>query len=322
MTNQEILKANIDTALGGLQSEIHLGNFLELTKDTSSAFLQRIQRKTVASGIAKIDTLGIESRLLRPYTEGTAYTSAVAATIAQRTLTMKGVILPFNVTYDWLAENIMGAAGANIIYDMFSKQFTNDLLDLAINGNESLAATITDTTPANGLDDTTGLTQNDHTFLRQNNGWIKLALADSTVNDVSISHTNSVVADWRAELNKMLKAMPYKWLAASELVFMMNPADYQDYYDKVATTATDSSIALLTGGGGIRYKGIEIVPLRQMPALNVMLTSPQNLVIGLSREITWEQQRNPRAGMIEYTGSAKLDFEYAIGEAIVLGQKA
>jgi hypothetical protein len=200
-------------------------------------------------------------------------------------------------------------------------------LDLAINGDESLATTITDGN-SDSLDDTTGLPQNDHTFLRQNDGWLEIARNDSTVNTNTL--TSSIVS-WKTEFKNTLAAMPNKWKTSpEELVFLVSPDVEEEYRDELAGRATALGDEYTVKNRRSEYKGIMVEPIPYWPGDGtshypagpvVMLTKYKNLAIGIGRNIRVGRQIQERKRTIEYTITTKTDFNYVAGEVIVLAEK-
>ncbi|MDD4291983.1 MAG: P2 family phage major capsid protein [Clostridia bacterium] len=327
MTTEEILallnKAAISRATGGQLTTEQAKQFID-TVVAQSDFLQKIQTVQMTSGTYQLNTIEIASRVMRAATEGVAPSNTAGVTITPRSLTSKEVILPYDITFSFLEENIEGQNAEGKINQMFAKAFGNDNLDLATNGNESLAATITDA-DADGLDDTTGLSQNDHDFLTANDGWLRLARVDSTVHDYVIP-ADPTALGWKSVFKNMLKLMPNKWKAnTDELVFLVAPDVEVSYRDELGTRNTALGDALLAEKRRASYQGIIVEPMPFMPGGNtpsVMLTKPKNLGIGIGRNIRVGRQIQERKRVIEYTITAKTDYNYVLGDMIVLGEKA
>lgn len=332
MSIQEILaliqKAAIATAAGGQLSTEQSKQFFDLVVAQNS-LLQKIQTVQMVAATYQLNTIDIAARVMRAATEATDPAFTQGVTITPRTLTAKESILPYDVSFSFLEENIEGANAEAKINEMFAKSFGNDLLDLAVNGDEALAETITDTNPADGADDTTGLSQNDHTFLRQNDGWLKLMRADSAVNDVTLTAT---ITSWKTEFKKMLAALPNKWKSnPSELVLLVSPDTETAYRDELATRTTALGDQYQVKGLPSEYQGVSVVPVPFFPGTStshyptgpiVVLTKYKNLAIGVGRELRVGRQINERKRVIEYTITTKADFNYVSGNMVVLGQKA
>lgn len=331
MTIQEILamiqKAAIATAVGGQLTTEQSKQFIDLVVAQNS-LLQKIQTVQMVASTYQLNTIDIASRVMRAATEGSDPGFTQGVSINPRTLTQKESILPYDITFSFLEENIEGANAESKINEMFAKSFGNDLLDLAINGDESLAATITDAN-TDGKDDTTGLSQNDHTFLRQNDGWLKLMRADAAVNDVVLSAN---ITSWKAEFKKILAAMPNKYKNnPAELALLVSPDVETEYRDELAGRATALGDIYQVQNRTAQYQGVDVVPVPFFPGNStshypsgpvVVLTKYKNLAIGIGRNLRVGRQVNERKRVIEYTVTTKSDFNYVTGDLIVLGQKA
>lgn len=330
MTIQEILakiqKAQIATAAGGQLTTQQAKEFIDLVVAQSS-LLQKIQTVQMTSASYQLNLIDIASRVMRSAAEGTAPSGVQGVTITPRTLTQKESILPYDITFSFLEENIEQADAESKINAMFAKAFANDLLDLAINGDEALAETITDGNE-DGEDDTTGLTQNDHTFLRQNDGWLKLARNDAKVNDVTLPAS---ITSWKTEFKRVLAAMPNKWKTnPADLVFLVSPDVDTDYRDELAARQTALGDEYQIKNKRAEYQGVVIEPVPFMPGSStshypagpvVMLTKFKNLAMGIGRDMRFGRQVQERKRIVEYTITNKNDFNYVAGEMIVLAQK-
>lgn len=327
MDNEQILalleKSAITSSSGGKLVEEQAKQFIDLVK-SQSEFLQMIDVIPMNSDKYTLNAIEVGRRLLRAGTENTNPSETFGINVTPRSLEVKEMILPFDITYDFLENNIEKESAKATIENLFAKQYANDVLDLAINGDSSLSATITDTVPegGNGLDDTTGLSLADHKFLRINDGWLKLMRADSTVNRYTVTASITSVKD---ELNGVLKKLPEKHRTnPKELIFLLSADLYEDYADEIGVRATALGDLALTQTAKLPYKGINIFPLPYMPTAKatIVLTTPKNLALGIQRKFTIEQMRQPRARTVEYTMTSKSDFNYKVGELIVLGEKA
>ena len=330
MTIQEILariqKAAIATAAGGQLTTQQAKEFIDLVVSQNS-LLQKIQTVQMTSQSYQLNMIGLASRVMRGATEGTDPGSAQGINITPRTLTYTENILPYDITFSFLEENIEGANAESKINEIFAKAFGNDLLDLAINGDESLDAAITDG-DTNGIDDTTGLTQNDHTFLRQNDGWLKLAREDESVNFNTLS---SSIASWKTEFKNTLAMLPNKWKTnPGELVFLVSPDVETEYRDELAGRETALGDEYQVKNKRAEYQGIAVEPVSFWPGSGtahypggpvVMLTKYKNLAVGIGRNMRVGRQIQERKRVVEYTITAKTDFNYVAGEMMVLSEK-
>jgi hypothetical protein len=333
MTIEQILalinKAAIATATGGQLTTEQARQFIDQVVSQND-LLTKIQTVQMTASKYQLNTIDIASRVMRKATEGVDPGFTQGVTIVPRELEYLESILPYDITFSFLEENIEGAGAESKINTMFAKAFGNELLDLAINGDENLAATITDVSPADGLDDTTGLSQSDHTFLRQNDGWLKIARNDSAVHAVELSAS---ISSWKTEFKKVLKGMPNKWKGnPMELVFLVAPNVETEYRDELGERATPMGDQYVVENRRAQYQGIDVQPIPFWPGTDsagyfplgpvVMLTKYKNLAVGIGRNMRVGRQLQERKRIIEYTITAKTDFNYVVSDMIVLGEKA
>jgi hypothetical protein len=211
-----------------------------------------------------------------------------------RTLTTIETIFPFDISKKFLEQNIEGQAAENKIRTMAAKAYGNDLLDLAINGDE---------------------TQSGDTFIGINDGWIDIMENDSDVNDCDISGLTS----WKDIFKKMLKTMPEKWLEAEGLAFLVKKSDELDYRDELSNRETALGDRYVAEKPVVTFGGYPVIPVPYWQSRKPVLTPIKNLKIGIGRDISIEYENVPRKRVYEYTITSKQDAEYAISEAIVLG---
>ncbi len=291
--NMSILeKAAVLTSTGGQLSTENAEKFID-TVVKQDEILKRVTIQKMDSATRNIDTMMIASRQFRQPTEGSETSNNASASFPRRTLITKETILTPDVSYKFLRENIERAAAEQHLMNKFSEQFANDLVDLAINGDEDSA----------------------NAFLALNDGWIDLALADSTVNDVDISGSS----DWKTNFKKILQGLPQKYRGNKKvLAFLVSPDTELEYRDQIAARNTVLGDRFLVDNDPVYYGGINVVPVPTWPDGYVMLTFWKNLVIGFSREVSVEKERKPRKQMIEYTIASQIDPQYAVGEMISL----
>jgi len=243
------------------------------------------------------DELRVSSRKLRAATEATAPTVADAVSTARRTLTTVEVIWAEDLTLTLLEDAIERRGTEAHIARLIATGFGNDLNDLAWNGDDSSS----------------------DSFLSINDGWIVLAEADSDVNDVT-SFASSI--DTAKEVfAEMWKSVPTKFLGRPDFAYFVPVVLAQNYADEVADRATTLGDNVLVNGFPVlRYFGRKIIAEAHLSAATgkAMLTPTVNLHFGIQRAVNIDSEWKPRKRVIEYTITARNDYEYATGEAIVL----
>jgi hypothetical protein len=320
MTVKEFLaavqKGTITTSVGGHMSTQDANSFINLVKENNPLYGTEVQLIPMTAPSKRIEIIDLASRIMRSGVEGVAPTDTFSPTISNRTLEVKEVLLPYDVTFDFLEENIEAQDADALLQKMFTTQFGNDQIDLSINGDEALAETITDTTPADGVDDTSGFTQTDHTFLRINDGWVKKLKADAAAHAAVLGDSTS--RDYKGVLfPALIDNLPEKYLRdLTKLSFYVNPMAERAYRRQLSERETVLADAILTEGRRVKFEGIDIVPVPSWPTHVPVLSAKLNFAVGVSRSIRVGRQIQERKRIIEYTITAKTDAEYAVGDQI------
>lgn len=290
-----------ETLSGGGKLNPEQSDKFLMTLQDESPFLREVQFIKMTSPQSYIEILGIGKRLIRKGTEDTAPTNSATPTHSRRTLTTVETILPVDITYSYLEDNIQGDKAEDVLIGAFTKQFGNDTVDLGFNGDE---------------DDTTSA---DKDFISINNGWLKIARKESATQKIDASsYDYSAKGKMPSDLMKaMLKKMPEKF-KTDKIVFLCSPNFRDEYIDEISKRSTGLGDKALTEGGEVKYKGYALKPLPCLADGDVILTHPQNIAYGVQRDISIEWTRVPRKRRIEYTITARTDYEFAEIEAVVV----
>jgi len=302
MTNEELLtlieKAAITTAAGGQLPPEAASQFIYTVVSQNEA-LQKLSVIKMSSATYRLDTLGVASRLMRKATEASEPVDTTGISIGSRQLAYNEVILPYDISFNFLESNLEKDNAEDSINKVFATQFGNDLLDLAINGDEA----------------------NSDDFIKINDGWLKISNGDSGVHPVTIAANPA----YKTVFKDMLSAMPNKWKRnLAELVFLVAPDVEVTYRNELADRATALGDAYLTEGRRAQYQGVDVYPLPYLPGNSspqCMLTTWKNLAVGIGRQIRVGKQIQERKRIIEYTITAKIDFNYVLSDMIVLAKK-
>ena len=121
----------------------------------------------------------------------------------------------------------------------------------------------------------------------------------------------------------MLDLMPDKYLGL-ELTFFVPPETAIAYANELANRSTGlGDTVMVQGVPVLRYFGYKVVPdpyLRKEGNLSRrgILTPASNLTFGIQRNITIDAQWQPRKRVVEYTITARNDYEFANADAVVL----
>ncbi|WP_162175156.1 HK97 family phage prohead protease [Fodinicurvata fenggangensis] len=266
--------------------------------------LSRVQVRRMNSPEGHTDELTVTSRRLRRGSEGTAPTPADAVGVRRRGLSTVEVIWAEDVTLTFLEDNIEQQDAEQAIAGLLAKAFGNDVNDLAWNGAEA---------------------ETGDPFRSINDGWIALAEADAAVNDLDladVAHGIDGDSSARDVLALLLRQQPVRFRGRTDQAIFVPVAFAERYAEETASRQTALGDRVLVGGfPELRYFGIPVIPephLTGATGERIMMTPAGNLFFGIQRQMTVDGQWQPRRRVVEYTMTARTDYQYATGEAIVL----
>ena len=214
----------------------------------------------MASPERYIEMLNIGKRMLRKAGEGEEPASSASISTARRKLSTVEIILPIDISYSFLEDNIEKTKAEQTILDAIAKQFANDTEDLGWNGDD---------------------TKSDE-FIKINNGWLALSRADSKTNKVDLT----AVTDSPMKIMKaMLDAMPEKF-KTKDIEFVCSSEFKDAYIEELTSRNTALGDKALTEAADIRYKGYLLNPRPYLSMYDIMLANPLNIAYGVQRDIS------------------------------------
>lgn len=248
--NEAIMTSN---ATNGLLNKEQATKFIQMAFD-STPLLPQVRHEMRTAKTGEIDKIGIAKRLLRAKTENTddGYRAGVKTDKLEYATT--AVRLPWEISEDYLRENIEGQHTESIITNLMTRQCGVDQEDLYLNGD-------TETAP----------TDADYDFLKLNDGWIKLIknggnVVDYTGKDMALDMFYDGVA-----------AVPNKY-NNGKLRWIMSPHRAQQWELFLMNK-------VIAAGGAVPesvYTSPAAIPHIECPALPdsvILLTDPKNLVV-------------------------------------------
>ncbi|MGH0635198.1 MULTISPECIES: phage major capsid protein [Bacillus cereus group] len=299
LNNKTIIeKADVTLATlasGGLMNPEQADTFLRMVQ-SAPTILKDSRFVQMASDTRKIEKIGFGSRILRPGVEGTPLKDSdrSAPTTSTVTLNAKEVIAEVHITYDTLENNIEGNNLQNTIMQMIAERAALDIEELIINGDKSSA----------------------DTYLTLLDGLRKQATSHV------IDHAAGAFS--KDVFKKAYKAVPAKYLR--------NPKDWKFYTshglevewkDQVAARQTNLGDFSLQGGLSSAY-GVPVDGIAMLqPYTNetntvsdILLTHPKNIVVGMSRNIRIEVDKDIRARKFIIVLTAKVDAKFEEEDAV------
>ena len=320
------------SATGG--SGVHVaseaGNGGVLNPEQSARFLDYMFDATVIGKVARtvrmksdtaeIDRMSVGEKLVKLASEAdnTAVNSAV--TFSKISLTTKKLRMDWELSTESLEDNIEGPDLEDHIARMMATQAGNDIEDVVLNGDTTLTG---------------------DALYKSFDGVVKKAKASGTV----VEGLGAVIS--REIFNKALKAMPRKYKQRrGDLRFLAGSNLIQDflYANSIGTNQTipqDIASSLIRGavapvGGPAGYVAPFAfgIPVIEVPLLNeaqvgtyaspsgihgdIHLTFPNNIVIGIKRDISVYRFFQPRKDSIEYTMYTRLGVQIEQANAWVV----
>jgi Phage capsid family len=302
---------------GAANTSIHTagssGNAGLLNAEQSARFLDYMFDATVIGKVARtvrmksdtseIDRMAVGEKLMQLATEGNNDASNSAVTFSKISLTTKKLRMDWEISTESLEDNIEGADLEDHIARLMATQAGNDIEDVILNGDTSLTG---------------------DALYKSFDGVVKKAKATALVVEAGGAGVS------REVFNKALKAMPRKYKQRrADLRFLAGSNLIQDflYANSIGTNNTipvdiassviRGGVAPLGGPAGYVAPFAFGIPIVEVPLLNetqtgtysspsgshgdIHLTFPNNVVIGIKRDVTVYRFFEPRKDSIEYT---------------------
>jgi len=307
------------------------GNGGLLNPEQSARFLDYMFDATVIGKVARtvrmradtteIDRMSVGEKLMKLATEGDDTAANAAVTFSKISLSTKKLRLDWELSTESLEDNIEGADLEDHIARMMATQAGNDIEDVVLNGNTSLSS---------------------DNLYKAFDGVVKKAKANGHVVDAAGAAVS------RAVFNSALKALPRKYKQRrADLRFLAGSNLIQDflYANSIGTNQTipqDIASSVIRGqgvqplGGPAGYVapfafGIPIVEVPLLPEAqdgdytgetgnhgDIHLTFPNNVVIGIKRDVTVYRFFWPRKDSIEYTMYTRVGVQIEQADAWVV----
>ena len=315
----------------GIHTGSENGNGGLLNPEQSARFLDYMFDATVIGKVARtvrmksdtteIDRMGVGEKLMKLATEGdNANSGNAAVTFSKISLTTKKLRLDWELSTESLEDNIEGADLEDHIARLMATQAGNDIEDLVLNGNTSLSS---------------------DQLYKAFDGTVKIAKANGHVVDAGGA------AITRAVFNSALKALPRKYKQRrTDLRFLSGSNLIQDYLyatsqniqnvnpQDIASGIIRGEVAPVSGPAGYVAPYAFGIPIVEVPLLSetqtgsysgatgshgdVHLTFPNNVVIGIKRDVTVYRFFWPKKDSIEYTMYTRVGVQIEQADAWVV----
>ncbi len=321
-----------DSSTGGtgIHTGSENGNGGLLNPEQSARFLDYMFDATVIGKVARtvrmradtteIDRMGVGEKLMKLATEADDTSANAAVTFSKISLSTKKLRLDWELSTESLEDNIEGADLEDHIARLMATQAGNDIEDVILNGNTALTS---------------------DALYKAFDGVVKIAKANGHVVDAG-GDTIS-----RAVFNDALKALPRKYKQRrTDLRFLSGSNLIQDYLyntsqniqnvnpQDIASGIIRGEVAPVSGPAGYVAPYAFGIPIVEVPLLpetqagtysgqtgshgDIHLTFPNNVVIGIKRDVTVYRFFWPRKDSIEYTMYTRVGVQIEQADAWVV----
>jgi len=295
---------------------IHIGSTGDgglLNPEQSARFLDYVFDATVIGKVARtvrmradtteIDRIGVGEKLMKVASEADDTSSNAGVTFSKINLTTKKLRLDWELSTESLEDNIEGPDLEDHIARLMATQAGNDIEDVVLNGNTALTS---------------------DNLYKAFDGVVVKSKAYGHVVDAAGANIS------RAVFNSALKALPRKYkqrrtdlrfLAGSNLIqdflYANSIGTNQTIPQDIASSIIRGDVAPLGGPAGYVAPYAFGIPIVEVPLLketqtgthsgasgdhgDIHLTFPNNVVIGIKRDVTVYRFFWPRKDSIEYT---------------------
>ena len=259
MTNKELVEKAINTTdqlaaagkLNPAQSDRFIDLVIDVTGLSGNVRVARFRNEQL-----DIDKINVGRRVAVPKAEASAPSIRRKVNTSKVSLNPKNVVVPFEISSDFMLENIEGEAVEDTVIRMMSVQFANDLEELYILGDALGPAAL----EADLIDGGSTTQYIKDSYLALHDGWLKLAGSAHTVDAGGANISSNV-------FSKMIKEMPDKWKRTRRNMRFMTSTDHeQNYRNTVAGRATAAGDAALNSTNNMTPFGVQVVPLPLLPA--------------------------------------------------------
>jgi len=304
---------------GGLLNPEQSARFLDYMFDAT--VIGKVARTVrLKADTAEIDRMSIGEKLMRLASEGENTGENSAVTFSKISLTTKKLRMDWELSTESLEDNIEGADLEDHIARLMATQAGNDIEDVILNGNTSLSS---------------------DALYKSFDGVVKKAKTHGRVVDANGAGVS------REVFNKALKAMPRKYkqrrgdlrfLAGSNLIqdflYANSIGTNQTIPQDIASSVIRGGVAPLGGPAGYVAPFAFGIPIVEVPLLpetqagdysgqtgshgDIHLTFPNNVVIGIKRDVTVYRFFWPRKDSIEYTMYTRVGVQIEQADAWVV----
>ena len=318
LSNEEILeKAAITTAEivgAGRLNDAQADRFIDFVIDVTG--LQgRVRVVRFRNDKLDIDKIGVGRRVAVPKKEATDPAVRRKTLHTKVTLQPEEIMVPWEISDEFVSENLEGEQVEDTIMRLMATQFSNDLEELYIQGDK-LGAARFESELIDGGSPTDVIVD---TYLQLQNGWLQRAGASHIVDNDGQNITHQIFSD-------MIVEMPSKFKRNKRnLKYFMSDTTEQLFRNNLAARATGLGDQAATSEINLRPFGIEAVPLALLPQtplitehVNLANTDTvalknKNIVVGSEVVVLQTINDNPKSPVTPFVEGVDYDMDFAVG---------
>jgi HK97 family phage major capsid protein len=257
-----------------------------------SVLLQMVTVAPMAAPKEEISRIKFGSRVLRPGREATALTQAerTRPDLSRVELDTKLFKAEVRLSDEVLEDNVEQGELRQTIMEMLAEAIARDMEEVIISGN----------------------TASVDPFLAQMDGL--LVHAQSNVVDAAGAPISKNL------LNDLIKSLPSEHLRDKKAMRFLTSVDADlDYRNLLAERATAVGDKFLEGDAPVLYSGVPLAPVplwpenlgAQQDRTTVLLTNPQNIYVGIWRQMRIETGRDISEGVLKIVATLRFDARFS-----------
>jgi hypothetical protein len=291
----DLAVSNLSTD-GGYLNPIQANTFIRMVQEQPT-ILNDVRMVPMNGPRMEINTIGFTSRILKAApASGTALGASdrSAPTTDKIELLTTEIMAEVHLPYDVLEDNIERGNLEDTIMALVAERTSLDLEELIISGDTEAGA---------------------DAYLRLKDGIVK----QSTSHVVDYTD-NPVETIDKSVFKAGIKAMPNKYMRNRPAMrFYVSPDVETEYADSLAgrLTALGDTRVETDYRAGLSPYGVPIKAAALMPDDKYIFTYPQNLIVGMQRQIMIETDRDIRTRMIIIVLTLRLDIKFETEDAVV-----
>lgn len=318
MTNEEILEkaamTTQDIAAAGRLNDAQADRFIDFVIDVTG-LKDRVRVVRFRNDKLDIDKIGVGKRVAVAKKEAQDPGIRRKANFSKITLQPEEIMVPWELSDDFVLENLEGEEVEDTIMRLMATQMSNDLEELYIQG-DSLGALRFEADLIDGGSATDVIVD---TYLKLQDGWLKRASESHIVDHDGQNVSHQV-------FNDMIVEMPSKFKRNKRnLKFFASDTTEQLFRNNLASRATGLGDTAATSEVNLAPFGIELVPLALLPqtplvtehvtlaGTTAVSLKHKNIVVG-SELVTLESiDLNPLSPVTPFVEGTDYNMDYAAG---------